>query len=339
MSFWMDQNLEALEDMLNYIGDKLRIECAPTLKDRLFILREKKHSLFSEQSDETCECSGGKDTFTVLRPDCDGYLCLAPVVALIQGSDRIQNWICHDLKKALFPAFKFTRQPKVTEYFRQSTMNNTKGKDDTERQEKLDDYPECSLKCALNEWKDGVCFIRFVRHFKVNLRIHKSNYGGCRWVLGEENKDNPTVHLHYASGYSLVLPPVSDFHHLPTKNIVSEEQMEYYRSNPPISVEKMNFYKSQPPPQPTQATMEATQYSNSKTTQSPHCHGANDTQSSPPPPFIAFSTPSQEMPIRNTAFYYESAMSTAIIHPLSQEDTQKPQSASPTGDSTPTVSN
>ena len=344
MSFWMDQNLEYLEERLNYIGDKIQLDHAPTLKHRFFTLREEKHSLFSEQQlDKTCECTGGKETFTVLRPDCDGYLCLAPVVALIQGNDRIQNWIIHDMKKSLFQPFKHTRQPKVTEYFRPSTAaDNTQDNDETDRAEKLPDYPECSLKCILNEWKDGVCFIRFVRHYKVNLRIHKSQYGGCRWILGEENKELPTVHLHYASGYSLILPPIADFHRLPqisTKKLVSEEQMEYYRSNPPISVEKMNFYKSQPPPQLTQATMEATQYSNSKTTQSPHCHGANDTQSSPPPPFIAFSTPSQEMPIRNTAFYYESAMSTAIIHPLSQEDTQKPQSASPTGDSTPTVSN
>ena len=294
MSFWMDQNLEYLEERLNYIGDKIQLDHAPTLKHRFFTLREEKHSLFSEQQlDKTCECTGGKETFTVLRPDCDGYLCLAPVVALIQGNDRIQNWIIHDMKKSLFQPFKHTRQPKVTEYFRPSTAaDNTQDNDETDRAEKLPDYPECSLKCILNEWKDGVCFIRFVRHYKVNLRIHKSQYGGCRWILGEENKELPTVHLHYASGYSLILPPIADFHRLPqisTKKLVSEEQMEYYRTTPPISEEKMNFYKSEPPP------------------------------------FIAFSTQSQELPIRDTAFFYDGASSQ-----LSQEAVQNTQPPPPT---------
>ena len=212
MTFWLNQNVEYLEKQVNQVAKyALGVEAPTTLRERFEKLRTESDSLFSERNTgRTCNCTGGTETFTTIRADADAFLCLAPAIAFIQGSDWVQKYMCLKVKKLLFKPVKVFK---------------TKKKDDT-------CYPECNITCLLNEWQDGPCFNRFVKVFKVNLRIHKSGYGGCRSFLGDD-ETNATIHLYYNTCYSIVIPSVDTLNQLPSKNVVSDSQMAYYRSHPP----------------------------------------------------------------------------------------------------------
>lgn len=214
MSFWLNQNVEYLENKVNQLAEAaLGVKAPRTLRERFEKLRKASDSLFSERNTgRTCDCINGAETFDTLKADADGFLCLAPAIAFIQGSDCVEKYLCHKVKKVLF-------EPVET-------------KDDT-------GYPQYNSTCLLNEWQDGPCFHRFVRVFNVNVWIHhKSGYGGCRSILGDD-ETNATIHLYYTNyinGYSLVIPTLDTLNQLPTKNIVSDSQLAYYKSHPPPSV-------------------------------------------------------------------------------------------------------
>ena len=112
-----------------------------------------------------CKCSGGIDTITVLKPHSDETICLAPVVALIQGSDHVLDWIYFEVKKAIFK-----EQTKVTNNFAlEDETAATEDDDGDKKNVEQSNYPECNLDCTQNEWFDGKCFVRFVSKFKVML--------------------------------------------------------------------------------------------------------------------------------------------------------------------------
>lgn len=217
MSFWLKQNILFLEQKLNSVANILKVSHPDTLTERFAILRDQKELFYSSlQHNSSCMCTGGEETFTVLRHDSgQEILCLNPVIALIQGSDEIQDWIGPRIKKEIFRAFNFKRQRKITNYFgrRDETF------EEQDFQQKIS-YPECNLDCILNELgiPEGKCFVQFVRKFKISLRIHKSDYLGCRSILVCDEIDSPTIHLYYNTGYSLVLPPDTASPHMETIN-------------------------------------------------------------------------------------------------------------------------
>ena len=309
MTFWLNQNVEYLENQVNQVAKyALGVEAPTTLRERFEKLRKESDSLFSERNTgRTCHCTGGAETFTTLRADADGFLCLAPAIAFIQGSDWVQKYMCLKVKKLLFEPVK---------------VFNTNKKDDTR-------YPECNLTCLLNEWQDGPCFHRFVRVFKVNLRIHKSGYGGCRSLLGDD-ETNATIHLYYNTFYSIVIPSVDTLNQLPSKNIVSDSQMAYFKSIPPPTPSASKMGATAYPTVPL-LFQEATQISASQKTQFPQCIGASANPSPPPflqlpslnfqaTPFNAFGSPSQKMSIRNKPFCYKNAMPTPTLPSFPQEE-------------------
>ena len=234
MSFWLNQNVEELENKVNQLAEAaLGVKAPRTLRERFEKLSKESDSLFSERkTGRTCDCTSVAETFNTLKADADGFLCLAPAIAFIQGSDWIQKYMCHKVKKVLFEPVDTERQPKETEYFGGGRMvDNTKKRDDTGNK-------QCNIACLLKKWQDGPCFHQFVRVFKVNLRIHKSGFGGCRSLLGDD-ETSCTIHLYYtdySTGYSLVIPTLDTLSQLPSKNLVSDSQLAYYKSPPPPRV-------------------------------------------------------------------------------------------------------
>ena len=133
---WLDQDLEVLEESINNVGNILEVECPTSLWRRFRRLMEEKDSNLSSisQFNKTCVCTGGKKHFSILTPNSSEGLCLAPVIALIQGSDMVQEWIGRDLKKKLF---KEAAEPH-----------------------------QCNLDYMMNEFFEGLCFVRFVGVFE-----------------------------------------------------------------------------------------------------------------------------------------------------------------------------
>ena len=166
MAFWVNQDLEHLETTLNLIAYFLDVNHPKTLKERFGRLREVRDSQQAcIYNDRTCQCSGGIDTITVLKPHSDETICLAPVVALIQGSDHVLDWIYFEVKKAIFK-----EQTKVTNNFAlEDETAATEDDDGDKKNVEQSNYPECNLDCTQNEWFDGKCFVRFVSKFKVML--------------------------------------------------------------------------------------------------------------------------------------------------------------------------
>jgi hypothetical protein len=258
MSFWINQNVtpDDLEEKMNELGNLIGVEAPRNLRERFARLRDKPVSLFSElHTGKTCQCSGGNETFSIRRVDSEDFFCLAPAIAFVQGSDKVQRWIAHRVKEYLFRLVPAKRQPKMTEFFVGGNVVETQ-KEKTNSQP----YPDCNLKCTMNEWEVGPCFHLFVRKFKVNLRVHKQGWGGCRWVPGSD-ETNPTIHLYYQSGYSLIIPSFATIRQLPIRNLLSHEQLEYYRSEPPLSEEQMRFYQTKTPPKNTQDLLTSSQES------------------------------------------------------------------------------
>jgi hypothetical protein len=350
MSFW-SQDFDLLENKINEISNLLRVIAPKTLVERFAKIREEPDSLLSDlNTQQRCECTNRNETFDVIRVDSEECLCLAPVIAFIQGSDKVQKWLCYQIKRSLYtPDVKSRRQPKMSEYFggacSGSKLKTNKNNEDPSI------FPDCNMKCMMADWIDGPCFHLFVRRYKVNLRIHKYGYGmECRSVLGYDEQ-NPTIHLYYSSGYSLVIPPFSVVRHLPTKNLLSHDQMAYYKKRPPLSPETMTYYEREPPPNNTQespphslrtfatstplpisedlllsSASNMTFWQSQPQVQSQQQQQQQVNQSSlfcskmypsprvpdpvlQPSPVIAFSVPTQEMPLRDTQFYIGQGMS------------------------------
>jgi len=259
MSFWA-QDFDLLENKINEISNLLGVTAPKTLLERFAKIREEPDSLLSDlNTQQRCECTNRNETFDAIRVDSEECLCLAPVIAFIQGSDKVQKWLCYQIKRSLYkPDVKSKRQPKMNEYF-VGACGGSALKTNKKTEDPI--FPECNLKCMMADWMDGPCFHLFVRRYKVNLRIHKSGYGmECRSVLGY-NEQNPTIHLYYSSGYSIVIPPFSVVRQLPTKNLLSHDQMEYYKKQPPLSQETITYYERQPPPKDTQDVLESSPHS------------------------------------------------------------------------------
>lgn len=173
MSFWLHQDLQTLEEKLNWLGGIFKVKHPNSLRERFGILKEEKNSDCSTIIDEQkCECTGEVENLTILKSDCD-ILCLAPVLSLIIGSDKVDKLICNNFKKKLFqPYVPIKKQTKVTDYFSSNNRDEASDieKDDTE----LDLDSLCNMDCMLNEFFDSRCFIRFARLSKVIKHIESN---------------------------------------------------------------------------------------------------------------------------------------------------------------------
>ena len=106
---------------------------------------------------------------SILKPHSEDTFCLAPIIALVQGSENIKSMMCKDVKKALFSPLPYKKQKKVTQYYTSDIYLSPSPPPSTEMDEEqgTGSKHKCNNNCMLNQFTDPVCFIRFVQIFKV----------------------------------------------------------------------------------------------------------------------------------------------------------------------------
>ena len=213
---WLDQDLGLLEEKVNWIGQLLKVKTPATLRERFNQLREESSQHWAGlETDRTCQCTGGKETFTVLRrptltemkQEIDS--CLGPIAALIQGTEYVTGEILHKMKQSMFADFNFKKQKTLHNYFWPSNSTEEEWREGVEREKAIvkKNYPDCNMDCILNEWANGKCMVRFALKYQSNILVHKEGLGGCNYIA-RYNPDYPTIHLNYRTGFSLILPSI-----------------------------------------------------------------------------------------------------------------------------------
>ena len=213
---WLDQDLGLLEEKVNWIGQLLKVKTPATLRERFNQLREESSQHWAGlETDRTCQCTGSKETFTVLRRPTltemkqEINCCLGPIAALIQGTEYVTGEIFHKMKQSMFAGFNFNKQKTLNNYFWPSNSTEEEWREGVEREKAIvkKNYPDCNMDCILNEWANGKCMVRFVHKYKSNILVHKEGFGGCNYIV-RYNPDYPTIHLNYRTGFSLILPSI-----------------------------------------------------------------------------------------------------------------------------------
>lgn len=163
MSFWLDQDLQILEEKLNSLGEILKINHLKSLRERFGVLKEEKSDKLYFSDDQKCECTFGLENLTIIKPKSE-LLCVAPILALIIGSDKVDSLICTNFRKQFFKPYQIKKQKKMPDFF-SPKRDEASATENVEEQ--LESQSFCNHGWLLNEFLDCACFIRFVRIFEV----------------------------------------------------------------------------------------------------------------------------------------------------------------------------
>ena len=155
MAFRIERDSCFLEQRLNDIANYLNVTYPSTLAERFEILTNDLSPNSTIKTKRKCTCiPHEKPPFKTLQLEWNS-LCLSPVIAFIQGTDIIQDWMIDKVKRSIFES---------------------------------ESYPNCNKSLDGIEQCENLCFRKFTKKFMVTINYlysHRNNSFFCYRQISE----------------------------------------------------------------------------------------------------------------------------------------------------------